>query len=140
MISCGFDSNKHGNMVFQFNWQKKVNEKVPRTWSTFQAKSLNNDTITEYRIQDLPPDRFDEAFKLLTDDYLVNEPVNGCLRIGDDPECVEIYRSMCQDSLNQKVALACIDVATDRLVGVNILWIISKEDNFSQQLKDIVRL
>lgn len=127
-------------MVFKFAWQKKADEQLPIIWSTFQAKSINSDTLTEFCIKDLPSERFEEAFTLLTEDYLVNEPVNASLRIGDDPKCVEAFRSMCQDSLNQKVALACFDVSTDKLVAANILWIISKEDNFSQQLKDIVSL
>lgn len=63
-------------MPMKYSWTRPSNVPYPITWSTFQAKDLNSDDLVEYEIRDLTPDRFDEAFHLMTTDYLRNEPMN----------------------------------------------------------------
>lgn len=41
---------------------------------------------------------------------------------------------MCWDSMKQTVFLCCIDTSTNRIAGANVLFIISKEDQYNDQL------
>lgn len=44
-----------------------------------------------------------------------------------------MFKDMCRDSMKQTVFLCCIDTSTGRIAGVNVLYVISKEDQYSEQ-------
>lgn len=58
--------------------------------------------------------------------------------VGNDEESIRVFKSICNISMDQKMILVCIDTSTDKIVGANILWVISKEDNYAQQFADLV--
>lgn len=57
---------------------------------------------------------------------------------GNDEESIRVFKSICNVSMDQKMILVCIDTSTEKIVGANILWVISKEDNYAQQFADLV--
>lgn len=67
-------------MSLDLSWKAKSGQNYPRVWKTFQAKDLDNETLVEYRIVDLPEDRFEEVFRNFVDDFLTSEPV--CVALG----------------------------------------------------------
>lgn len=62
--------------MVKFNWKRDPQLPFPKTWFTFEAKDLENDKLVKYSIRDLTEDRFEEAFHLMSTDYLRNEPMN----------------------------------------------------------------
>lgn len=66
-------------MEFKLQWTRNPNVPYPKTWLRFKAKDLLSDNLVEYRICDLPENRFDEFFDLVENDFLVNEPGNSTL-------------------------------------------------------------
>lgn len=49
--------------------------KYPRIWRIFEARDLDSDKITEYRIQDIPESRYEDVLNHLEASYLKYEPV-----------------------------------------------------------------
>lgn len=45
---------------------------------------------------------------------------------------------MSRHTLKQRMSLACYDTVTNKMVGVNWLWVISREDDFGRQCEDYV--
>lgn len=66
-------------MEFKLNWTPDPEVPYPKTWLKFKAKDVNSDDLVEYRICDLPVNRFDDLFDLMENDFLVNEPGNSAL-------------------------------------------------------------
>lgn len=58
-----------------FSWKRPENIPFPSVWLKFKAKDLNTDDLVEYRVQDLPPERNDEAIELMTSVFLEDEPI-----------------------------------------------------------------
>lgn len=126
------------NMAFKFAWSREADASYPRTWATFKAKSGNSNELVEFVVCDLTPDRFNEAFALLRDDFLIEEPMTSSIGLGKVAAAVDSFRLICQSSLDQRVALACYDTSTNTLVGANIVFIIGKEDEMTKQWKELV--
>lgn len=68
-------------MEFKLNWTRNAAVPYPNTWLTFKAKDLHSDNLVEYRICDLPENRFEDFFDSMLNDFLVNEPGNSTLGI-----------------------------------------------------------
>lgn len=60
--------------------------------------------------------------------------------VSADAQERQSYIDLCQISMDQRAVLACFDTFTNKMVGVNILWIVNKNDNLYQQLDGCVSL
>lgn len=58
-----------------YSWRRPSNIPFPSVWLTFKEKDLDNKKLVEYRVQDLPIDRFDDAIKHMTDTFLADVPM-----------------------------------------------------------------
>lgn len=65
----------------KLNWTRSKTAKYPKIWHTFQARDLDSEKLIEYRIQDLPESRFEDAINHLQAFYLKYEPVAQALGI-----------------------------------------------------------
>lgn len=63
----------------KLNWTRPKTVNYPRIWRLFEARDLDSDKITEYRIQDLPESRYEDAINHLEVSYLKYEPVSQAL-------------------------------------------------------------
>lgn len=60
-----------------FKWKRENLEGYPRVFARFMSKDFPGDALIEYRIQDLPEERFEDAVKFLANDhYLREEPLS----------------------------------------------------------------
>lgn len=66
-----------------FSWRRPENVEFPSVWSTFKAKDLNSEDLVEYRVQDLPVERFEEAVKHMSTNFIPDEPM--CATRGLNP-------------------------------------------------------
>lgn len=60
-------------------WKRPETSEYPKIWHTFKAKDVDSDQLVEYRIQDLPESRFEEAIQLMTSNFCKDEPLNQAL-------------------------------------------------------------
>lgn len=58
-----------------YSWRRPANIPFPSVWLTFHEKDLNCNNLVEYRVEDLPIDRFDDAIKHMTDNFLPDAPM-----------------------------------------------------------------
>lgn len=72
-------------MEFKLSWNRSCDVPYPKTWITFKAKDLDGDNVVEYRICDLPENRFEDLCDVMENDFLVNEPKSSTLGIINIP-------------------------------------------------------
>lgn len=56
-------------------WKRPDTIEYPKVWHTFKARDLDSDKLVEYRIQDLPLDRVDDAYAHMVANYNQDEPI-----------------------------------------------------------------
>lgn len=61
--------------LLKVKWSRPQTTEFPKIWKTFLATDINSEQLVEYRIQDLPESRFDDAIKHMISNYLQGEPV-----------------------------------------------------------------
>jgi hypothetical protein len=148
-------------MEFKLNWTPNADFPYPNTWLKFKAKDLDSEKLVEYRICDLPENRFEDIFDLTVNDFLANCPGYSALGIiktrwhqpdnstnqntfhiltgtKNSPESVNILRRICEAAHKQKLINVCIRDGSDEICGFNILYVISKADNVKEQIKKMV--
>lgn len=99
---------------------------------------MNSADLVEYEIRDLTPDRFDEAFHLMSTDYLHNEPMNQYGECWKETGVIERFREMCWAVLQQKTPIACFKKSTDEIVAANMVAVYSQIDNLGEQFENFV--
>lgn len=109
------------------HFKRPVNLDFPHVYCTFSGKDRGGDNAVEYRIQDIPEHKFEEAVDLMATIFLPDEPISD--KIYNSPESTKTLRSIWMRSLQQRVSLACFrNDGSDELVAVNILEIHTKDD------------
>lgn len=58
-----------------YSWKRPEHIPFPSVWLRFKARDLNSDELVEYRVQDLPLERYDEALEYMTSMFLEDEPM-----------------------------------------------------------------
>lgn len=57
-----------------FHWKRPTTVPFPKVWRRFEAK-LPNGEVQKYKIQDLTPDRHEEAWEFSVKNIISEEPV-----------------------------------------------------------------
>lgn len=109
-----------------FTYKRPQNLKFPHIYCKFNAKNKNSDEIVEYRVQDLPEERFDETLDLFIDHFLPDEELNICRGLLKTKDAVQEHRDMWAKLLIPRLSIGCF--RCDELVGVNLLIVHSKND------------
>lgn len=140
-------------------WKRPESAEFPRIWTTFKAKDKDSDELVEYRIQDLPESKFDEALEFLAHNYCRDEPIAEacgiltycfmfCLtsiwvdfsislivsEISNDPVAVAEFKQVWSLSFKQKMVLVCFKGDSTEIIGMRANIIKSKEDTFMEEL------
>jgi len=119
--------------LIKLNWTRPKTVKFPKIWRLFEAREVDSDKIIEYRIQDIPESRYEDALNHLEAYYLKYEPVSQALGGYNDPQYVSDYRMVCRSILQQKSSFACISARSDQIVGVHTQYVLTKADSFGKQ-------
>lgn len=145
--------------LIKLKWVRPKTTEHPKVWRTFKARDLDSDELVEYRIQDLPESKFEDAINLMIESYLPDEPITQslskfpfnvfcekkliliCFVFPDgskDKDHIADYSFAWRSILPQKSVLACFREGSDELVGVNMNYVHTKADNFIQDVYDTV--
>lgn len=65
--------------LIKLAWTRPKTTEYPKVWRKFKARGLNTNQLVEYRIQDLPESRFDDALNHMVTNYMMAEPVTQAL-------------------------------------------------------------
>lgn len=68
-------SSEFINVSPKLTWRRPETSEFPKIWSTFKAKDIDSDELVEYRIQDLPESRFEDALDFLVEILSKSEPL-----------------------------------------------------------------
>ncbi|XP_062533696.1 uncharacterized protein LOC134202697 [Armigeres subalbatus] len=108
-------------------WQRPEAVPYPKIWHRFQAKSLRIDSYSEwYTVQDLPKERFEDALRHMSSQFVRDEQMNKALRLKDDSTAMEEIVQLWKDMLSERLSLVCFREGSDEIVGVNVLGVASK--------------
>lgn len=66
-------------MALSLKWKRPETLDYPKVWYTFKARDLDSDELVEYRIQDLPLDRADDALEHMIANFVHDEPIGQVL-------------------------------------------------------------
>lgn len=55
------------------SWKRPTDIKFPSIWFEFEATDVDGCTIVKYRVQDLPPNRYEEVLHFMTTDHFTEE-------------------------------------------------------------------
>ena len=60
--------------IVDLKWKRPDSEYL-KVWTTFEARDLNSDDLVEYRIQDIPESRFEDALEAMVSTFCDDEPL-----------------------------------------------------------------
>lgn len=99
----------------------------PNVWLTFNAPDDNGDLV-QYRIQDLPEDRFEDAVKHMLANFLLDESLCRARNMANDEQSVIDFTSIWRKAIfGEKLSLVCFQEGSDDIVGMNVLCIEEKK-------------
>lgn len=65
--------------LLKLKWSRPETSEFPKIWKTFFAPDVDSSELVEYRIQDLPESRFEDAIQHMVSNYLKDEPMTFAL-------------------------------------------------------------
>lgn len=103
-------------------WKRPSNLNSPVIYAKFE---LNGE---EYRVQDIPEDRYEEACEFMLKHFVPYEPKLVARKGKDDPWVLEDYFNMYMSGIKQQVSVACFQNDSSDFVAVNILEVLGRND------------
>lgn len=121
-------------------WKRPESSPFPKIWHTFKARDIDSENLVEYRIQDLPLDRFADCHEQFAKTFMQGEPLGTPLGGTRDPYLIEDYKTLCEPVLAQRMSLACFKEGSNDIIGANLVFINTTEDNYFRDITKHVRI
>ncbi len=109
--------------------EKTRKTEMSRIYHKFLAKDLNSNDLVEYRVEDVPEDRYKEVADFLVKNYVPDEPMLECLKIAENPEAVEFIRAFFLNILEKKASLICFKERSQEIVAANAMSVQTKAES-----------
>lgn len=141
--------------AINLKWKRPESVEYPKIWHNFKVKNINTNEVEEYRIQDLPESRTDEALDFIIQHYCKDEPI--CAAYGmlysvrwfqlnkfkhslfadifNDEVAIKDLSSMWKSVIEQKTVLVCFKNGSDEMVGINMNYVVEKDDHFMESVR-----
>jgi hypothetical protein len=101
---------------------------MSKVYHKFLAKDLNSNDLVEYRVEDVPEDRFEEVVDFLVKYFIPDEPMTECLKISENPEAVQFMRAFFLNILEKKASLICFKEGSQEIVATNAMSVQTKAE------------
>ncbi len=125
-----FDNAYFETLGQKMSWKRPENIAHPQVWLRFQAPDPDfGGKLVEYRVQDLPVDRFEDAINFMAGYYLESSPMISSTDISLDKAAVQEFKDGSWGVVNQKMTLVCFKENSDEIVGLNFLIVFNKEES-----------
>ncbi|EAT34936.1 AAEL012862-PA [Aedes aegypti] len=97
-------------------WKRPDHIPFPQIWHTFQAGDPTSDNrLINYRVQDLPPERVDDAIQHMCTHFLRDEPICRSLGLINDPVGVREIATIWRQVANQQCVVVCFREGSDEI-------------------------
>lgn len=104
-------------------WKRPSGDlKFPMVFSKFTRDG------EEYRIEDIPEDRYVEACEFMLKYFVPYEPKLVSRNGKDDPLVLEDCFNLFMRDIRQKVSVACLKGSSNDFIGINILEVLGRND------------
>lgn len=107
-------------------WQRAAGS-TPVCYYEFVSGDENCDKLVEYKIQDIPENRYDEACKFMLSYFVPYEPKLVARNAQNDQSVLEDYHYVYMRALQQKVSVGCFKRGSDEFVGINVLEVMGRD-------------
>lgn len=120
------------------NFVRPSSLKFPSIYYNFSARDENSEKEANYKVQDILEKDFDYAVDILVKYYIPEEPLCLGRNFSGKKEDLEFMGNFYKNLLLNKLSLGCYKVETDELVALNIMDVLSSDDQKSHEVKTYV--
>lgn len=125
----------NNNEIPSLTWTRPTSVEYPKIWHTFMARDTDSDNLIEYRIQDLPLDRTNDVYQHMLANFISDEPIGQVFGSAGNLTHFEDYKLCWDPMVAQRMPLVCFKAGSDEIVGVNMLFVVRKEDHFMDKCR-----
>jgi hypothetical protein len=120
-------------------WQRSSALEYPKLYAKFIATDVGNSSNSiEYRVEDIPADRYEEACEFMVKHFVPYEPKLMSRNGKDDPLVLDDYYNKYMSGIRQKVSTACFKANSNDFIAINILEVLGRNDaTLNYQVHDI---
>lgn len=109
-------------------WQRPRELRFPVQYHKFVTRDQDTNNLVEYRVEDIPDGRYEEACRFMVKHFVPYEPKLVARNGQHDQQVMEDYFKKYMHGIKQKVSVACVKKGSDELVGVNILEVLGRNN------------
>lgn len=113
-------------------WQRPPSVPYPATWRHYVGRhTLANGQRPHFRIQDCPPEMFDDVIAHMSTVFLRDELICDATNFTEDAVSVEEFQMFWRKHLNQRMALVALvddEDGNTQIAGVNVTLVSCIED------------
>lgn len=107
-------------------WQRPEGSN-PVCYYKFVSGNEKCDKLVEYKIRDIPENRYDEACKFMLSYFVPYEPKLVARNAQNDQNVLDDYTHMFMSALRQNISVGCFKRGSDEFAGINILEVIPRD-------------
>lgn len=109
-------------------WKRPRELEFPVQFYKFVTRDPDTNKLVEYRVEDIPESRYEEACRFMVKHFVPYEPKLVVRNGQHDPQVMEDYYNKYMHGIKQKVSVACVKKGSDELVAVNILEVLGRNN------------
>jgi hypothetical protein len=109
-------------------WIRPAELGFPVRYYKFVTGNKDCDKLFEYRIEDIPENRYEEAADFMIKYFVPYDPRIIARNAQNDPELLEDYYGIYLRAIQQKLSVACYKRGSDEFVGISVLEVVGKND------------
>lgn len=110
-------------------FKRPANIPYPNVWYRFQLKDPNSGELVHYRIQDLTPNRYEDAIDHLVKYFLPDETICESRNLYNDLQSIADFQDIVRSAImNYKLTVACFREGSDEIIAVNVLTVKHRDE------------
>lgn len=109
-------------------WKRPSELGFPIRYKKFVTGNKECNKLLEYRIEDIPENRYEEACEFMVKYFVPHDPRIVIKNGQNDPDLLDDHYRFFMRAIQQKMSIACFKRGSDDFVGVNILEVFGKND------------
>lgn len=112
-----------------YNFKRPKSVSYPQVYYRFKAKDKHSENVVEYRVQDLPGERFEEAVEFMVKNFLPYETICSSVNSHLNPAFCDHISKFWMKEISENLSIACFkDDGSSDLVAVNVFVVKSQDD------------
>lgn len=119
-------------------WSRPEYLEHPKVYRKWISDDLVNTKTVEYRIQELPRDRFEDGVEFLLKHYCTTEPMLESKEAAKDPEFIEDISNYFRYIFGKEITIACFKKTSDEILGISLMDVIVEGEEEDFQVSSLV--